>query len=149
MRACVQRVSQAKVEVQGQVVGAIQKGILVLLGIHREDGSKDVDWIIERLLKMRIFSDDNDKMNLDLKQVDGEILLISQFTLYGKMAKGTRPGFSLAAGGPQALKLYAEFSEKLKAKFSRVQEGIFAADMQVSLVNDGPVTLILDSREEF
>ena len=147
VRACIQRVQKAKVEVNQQIVGEISKGLVVLLGVHKEDSQKDLLWILDRLLKMRIFSDSEGKMNQSVQEVDGEILLVSQFTLYGQMQKGTRPGFSQAAPGPMALSLYSEFSRQLRERYPKVAEGIFAADMQVSLVNDGPVTLILDSIE--
>jgi len=149
MRAVIQRVTQAKVEVAGEVSGQIAKGLLVFLGVGREDADQDVQFIAEKLVNLRIFADENDKMNLSIKDVKGEILMISQFTLYGDCRKGRRPGFDAAGEPARAQELYEQTIELIKQQGVRVQKGIFAAHMHVSSVNDGPVTFILDSSRLF
>ena len=144
MRAVVQRVSSSKVTVDGEVTGEINKGLLVLLGVTHEDTSKDVDYIIDKVLNLRIFEDENEKMNLSLKDVGGELLVVSQFTLYGDASKGRRPSYIKALGGDKATLLYDEFNNKLRDKGIEVGTGIFGADMKVSLINDGPVTILLE-----
>ena len=147
MRAVVQRVSSSKVTVDGEVTGEINKGLLVLLGVTHEDTSKDVDYIIDKVLNLRIFEDENDKMNLSLKDIEGEVMAVSQFTLYGDARKGRRPSF-VKAGNPQkAEEMYEEFIRVCKEKVPKVEHGVFGADMKVSLVNDGPFTIVLDSDE--
>ena len=146
MRIVVQRVKEANVKVKNKIVGKINKGFLVLLGIKSTDTKKDADYLVRKLINLRIFSDENDKMNLALKDVDGELLIISQFTLYGDCKKsGNRPSFSDSAKPDIAIPLYEYFVEECKKQVSIVQTGIFGSDMKVSLLNDGPVTLILDS----
>ncbi len=146
MRIVVQRVNESNVKVDNKIVGQINKGFVVLLGIKSTDTKKDVDYLVRKLINLRIFSDENDKMNLDIKSVNGELLIISQFTLYGDCKKsGNRPSFSDSAKPDIAIPLYEYFIEECKKQIPIVQTGIFGADMKVSLVNDGPVTLILDS----
>ncbi len=145
MKAVLQRVSSASVVVEGNTVGAIKTGILVLLGVEKEDGEKDADWMSEKIANLRIFEDDAGKMNLSLRDVGGEILAVSQFTLAGNCAKGRRPSFDSAAPPEEANELYLYFVEKTRDLGIPVQTGIFQANMQVGLVNDGPVTFILES----
>ncbi|MCY3019889.1 MAG: D-aminoacyl-tRNA deacylase [Planctomycetota bacterium] len=147
MRALLQRVSSAQVSVDGQVVGAIGRGLLVLLGIHKTDTEADGDWIARKILAIRIFEDDAGKMNRSVQDIGGALLVVSQFTLYGSLLKGTRPGFSDAMPGEQARAFYAAWVAKLRQSCTlEIKEGIFAAKMAVQLVNDGPVTIMLDSR---
>jgi D-tyrosyl-tRNA(Tyr) deacylase len=146
MRIVVQRVAQSNVKVDNKIVGKIDKGFLVLLGIKVTDTKEDVDYLVRKLVNLRIFTDENDKMNLSLKDVNGELLIVSQFTLYGDCKKsGNRPSFSDSAKPEIAIPLYEYFIEECKKQISVVQTGIFGAKMDVSLVNDGPVTIILDS----
>jgi len=149
MRAVVQRVSSSKVTVDGELTGKIDKGLLVLLGVTHEDTSKDVDYIIDKVLNLRIFEDENEKMNLSLKDVSGELLVVSQFTLYGDCRKGRRPSFSSAARPEVATKLYEEFIEKARKEGIVTQTGQFGAHMMVDLTNDGPVTILLESNRDF
>ncbi|NIP29043.1 MAG: D-tyrosyl-tRNA(Tyr) deacylase [Candidatus Dadabacteria bacterium] len=149
MRAVIQRVSRASVKVDGRVVGQINKGLLVFLGIKRDDGEKDINYLADKIVNLRIFEDENQKMNLSLLNIGGEILLISQFTLYGDCTKGRRPSYDKAASPEFAEKMYEKFIEKLKSTVSKTETGIFGADMRVDLVNSGPVTLLLDSSKEF
>ncbi|HUH73410.1 MAG TPA: D-aminoacyl-tRNA deacylase [Chitinophagales bacterium] len=147
MKVVIQRVSEASVIADGVLTGAIEKGLLVLLGIHAEDSEKDMDWMIHKITQMRIFSDDNDKMNLSVKDIEGNILLISQFTLLASTKKGNRPSYLQAAPPSIAIPIYERFIEKLKASgFENIQTGIFGADMKIQLVNDGPVTIVIDSQ---
>ena len=149
MRAVVQRVSSSKVTVDGEVTGEINKGLLVLLGVTHEDTSKDVDYIIDKVLNLRIFEDENEKMNLSLKDVGGELLVVSQFTLYGDCRKGRRPSFSSAARPEVATKLYEEFIEKARKEGIVTKTGQVGAHMMVDLTNDGPVTILLESNRDF
>ena len=149
MRAVVQRVSSSKVTVDGNITGEIKRGLLVLLGVTHEDTSKDVDYIIDKVLNLRIFEDENEKMNLSLKDVEGELLVVSQFTLYGDCRKGRRPSFSTAARPELATKLYEEFIEKSRKERIVTQTGQFGAHMMVDLTNDGPVTILLESNRTF
>jgi D-tyrosyl-tRNA(Tyr) deacylase len=148
MRVVIQRVLRASVTVEGQVVGAIDHGLLVLLGIQPSDNQTDLDFLVEKTINLRIFSDDEGKMNLSVRDVTGGILVVSQFTLYGDCRKGRRPSFIAAAGPEQAQSLYNQFVARLKESNLQVETGIFAADMKVELVNDGPVTLIIDSPDK-
>jgi D-aminoacyl-tRNA deacylase len=149
LRAVVQRVTSSSVEVEGEIVGKINRGLLVLLGIGEEDSQKDLDYISDKVAGLRIFEDANDKMNLSVKDIRGEIFVISQFTLYGDARKGKRPSFSSSAKPDIAEKLYKEFIQRVKDFGIHTQEGIFGAHMKVSLVNDGPVTILLDSKKTF
>lgn len=149
MRAVIQRVSYASVESNGILTGNIGRGLLVLLGIAVEDEKDDALWLADKIWQMRIFPDHEEKMNLALKDIDGELLLISQFTLYASTKKGNRPSFLGSARPEQAIPLYEYFKtylEKISSK--QIQTGIFGADMKVSLLNDGPVTIILDSKNK-
>ena len=149
MRLCVQRVSEARVEVDGAVVGAIGRGLLVLLGVGRDDGEAEVRWAVEKIAGLRIFEDEAGKMNLSVEETGGAVLLVSQFTLYGDVRKGRRPAFVAAAGPELARTLYEKVAAGLAARGLEVATGIFQAHMQVALVNDGPVTLLLDSDRLF
>jgi len=146
MRAIIQRVSKASVIVEGEVTGSVGKGFLVLLGVADEDTAEDMDYIIRKVTNMRIFEDENGKMNLSLKDVDGGLLVVSQFTLFADTRKGNRPGFSGAGAPDFSKKVYLEFVEKCRSLGFETGEGIFGADMKVSLVNDGPVTIMIDSK---
>jgi len=146
MKALIQRVKRASVEVDGALVGAIDGGILVLLGVEREDSEADADKLLKKLLGYRIFADEADKMNLNVQQVSGGLLLVSQFTLVADTRKGTRPGFSRGASPAEGERLYNYFVAQTKRVHEGVATGQFGADMQVSLVNDGPVTFMLESR---
>ena len=146
MRAVIQRVTQASVSVEGSPVAAIKNGLLILLAIARDDSSSDVDWMVRKTIRLRIFSDSAGKMNLDIRQSLGELLVVSQFTLYGDCSRGTRPSFDRSAPAELAEKLYLEFLTKLAAEQVSVKCGIFKANMQVNLINDGPVTLVLESK---
>ena len=147
MRLVIQRVLNSKVEVDNKVVGKIGKGFMVLIGIKHDDTRETADLMIKKLLNLRVFSDENDKMNLALKDVNGELLLVSQFTLYADCKKGNRPSFFNSAKPEYANELYEYIIEKCKDREISVQTGIFGADMKVELVNDGPVTIVLDSDE--
>lgn len=149
MRAIVQRVSGASVTVEGNKISEIGKGFLVLLGVGQEDSKKDIDYIVDKLTGLRVFEDENEKMNLSIKDIQGEILVVSQFTLYGDCRKGRRPSFSSAAHPTVANELYLEVCEKLREQGIIVKTGQFAAMMDVALVNDGPVTIMLDSKRIF
>lgn len=145
MRAVVQRVKHSSVEVDGQIVGSIQSGLLILLGIKNGDTEKEVNWLSNKVASLRIFEDEDGKMNKELKDIDGSILLISQFTLYGDCVKGKRPSFIEAARPEVAIPLYKKFIQNLKDMGIKVETGVFGADMKVELLNDGPVTLVIDS----
>ncbi len=145
MRALVQRVSRATVEVEGRVVGAIEQGLLVLLGVALTDTAAEADRLAEKVVRLRCFADASGAMNLALPEVKGSLLAVSQFTLYGDTQKGNRPSFVTAARAEQAEALYRAFVERVKDLGVPVEEGIFRAHMQVALVNDGPVTLLLEA----
>ena len=147
MKAVIQRVTQARVSVEGKVVGEIARGVLVLLGVETGDGCRQAEWMAEKIVNLRIFSDAEGKMNLALAEVGGGVLAVSQFTLAGNCAKGRRPSFDGAAAPEEANRLYSYFMGKVWELGVPVQSGIFQADMEVSLVNDGPVTFILESPE--
>jgi D-tyrosyl-tRNA(Tyr) deacylase len=146
MRSVVQRVNSASVAVDGEIIGKIGKGLLVLLGVCDDDTDADMKWLADKISGLRIFTDENDKMNLSLEDVSGEILVVSQFTLYGDCKKGRRPNFTGAGKPDYAEKMYEEFVKYLKTKIETVETGSFGADMKVNLENDGPVTLIIDSK---
>ncbi|CBH21424.1 MULTISPECIES: D-aminoacyl-tRNA deacylase [Acetoanaerobium] len=154
MRAVVQRVKKASVKIQNTsdgdyINGEIDKGLLVFLGITHEDNDKDLDYIADKISGLRIFEDEQGKMNLSIDDIKGEILLISQFTLYGDCRKGRRPGFTDAARPEIAIPLYEKMIDTLKLKGIKVEVGIFGADMLVDIQNDGPVTILLDSSKLF
>lgn len=147
MRAIIQRVSNASCSVNGEITGKIGTGFMVLLGIEDSDADEDVVWLAQKIANMRIFSDENGAMNKALAEVNGRILLISQFTLYASTKKGNRPGFTRSAKPDMAIPLYEKMiAELAKATGNEIQTGIFGADMKVSLVNDGPVTISIDTR---
>ena len=145
MKIVVQRVKGAKVEVDGNVVGKIDNGFLVLLGVTHTDTKENADYLVKKLCKLRVFTDENGKMNLDIKKVNGKLLIVSQFTLYANCSDGNRPSFIDAAKPKQAEDLYEYFCNKCKEEYGiDVEKGIFGADMKVSLLNDGPVTIIIE-----
>lgn len=147
MRAVVQRVAEASVAIEGRIVGRIGRGLAVLVGVETEDADVDVDWLAGKIAALRIFADPAGKMNLTVREVGGEALVVSQFTLLADTARGNRPSFVRAARPEAAIPLYERFLEVLEPLVGRpVARGVFAADMQVSLVNDGPVTILIDSR---
>lgn len=149
MRAVVQRVTSSRVLVNENVIGEIGLGFNVLIGISKEDTLEDLNYIKDKIINLRVFHDENDKMNLSLLDIKGEILVISQFTLYGDCRKGRRPNFMEAQGGIDAKKLYEEFLELIKTSNLKVESGEFGADMKVQINNDGPVTILLDSKRNF
>ena len=144
MRVVIQRVQEAKVMVDGACVGSIKNRLLLLLGVGKEDTKEIADHYIDKILKMRIFADENGKTNLSLQDVQGEILVVSQFTLYADCRKGNRPDFINAAGAQKAKELYEYFLTSIKNRIGKVEAGVFGADMKVSLINDGPFTIVLD-----
>lgn len=148
MRAVIQRVSQAEVAIDGETVGKIGKGFMILLGVHQEDTKEDADYLIRKISTLRVFEDDEGKMNLGLKDVGGSILSISQFTLHADTKKGKRPSFVKAARPETAIPLYEYFNEGLRNVDLTVETGKFGADMAVSLINDGPVTILFDTRDK-
>lgn len=147
MKAIIQRVREASVSIEGSVRGSIGPGFLVLLGVADSDTEEDLDYMVKKITNMRIFTDDEDKMNLALKDVNGELLIISQFTLFANTRKGNRPSF-IEAGAPDfSKKMYLEFIKKCRDLGYETKEGKFGADMQISLINDGPVTISIDSSQ--
>lgn len=148
MRVVIQRVLEAKVTVEGQLIGSIGKGLLILLGVGSEDTKETADKYMDKILKMRIFADENGKTNLSLQEVEGEVLVVSQFTLYADCRRGNRPDFLNAAGAQKAEELYEYVKELVEKRLGKVQSGVFGADMKVSLVNDGPFTIVLDESLE-
>lgn len=145
MKAVIQRVSEASVKVDDQIVGEIGKGLMLLIGIDENDEKADADWLIQKILNLRIFGDENDKLNLSVKDISGEILCISQFTLIADYKKGNRPSFIKAAKPEKAVPLFEYFKEEIAKSGLKIEKGIFGADMKVSLINDGPVTIVMDS----
>lgn len=145
MRVVVQRVKQASVVVDHVISGTIQRGLLVFFGIHKEDRPEQTAWLVNKLKHLRIFSDEQGKMNLSVQDIQGEILVVSQFTLYGDCTDGRRPDFTKCAAGPEAVAIYEKFVSEIKEAMGSVQTGIFGAKMEVSLINDGPVTFIIDA----
>jgi len=149
MRAVIQRVSSASVVSDGIMTGQINKGFLVLLGIEHDDSKEDAQWLAEKIFQMRLFQDEDQKMNLSLQDIKGEILLVSQFTLHANTKKGNRPSFIRAAKPEKAIPLYEYFKDYMSIKLAhKIPCGIFGADMKVSLINDGPVTIIIDTKEK-
>lgn len=147
MRAVIQRVSYASVKVDGEIVGKINQGFLVLLGIKNGDTTKELDWLSNKISGLRVFEDENGKMNKELKDINGDMLIVSQFTLYGDCIKGKRPSFIEAARPEIAIPLYERFLDNISNLGIHVEKGIFGADMKVELLNDGPVTLIIDTED--
>ncbi len=148
MRVVIQRVSQANVIADGVESGKIEKGFLLLVGVEEEDASEDVDYLTRKIANLRVFEDEEGKMNLSLREVQGEILSISQFTLHANTKKGNRPSFVQAAKPEKADALYEELNTNLRNEGFKVETGVFGADMDVSLVNDGPVTILIDSKNK-
>ena len=149
MRAVIQRVSRASVTIDGNIKSQIKTGLLVLLGIEENDTEKDIEWLVKKIIQLRIFSDADDKMNLSVQDIDGELLVVSQFTLHAKTKKGNRPSYISAAQPAEAIPIYEEFIRNLELRLGKkVQSGIFGADMQVELVNDGPVTIVIDTKNK-
>lgn len=147
MRVVIQRVSQASVTVDSKIVAEIQKGLLVLVGIEDADTQEDIDWLVGKIIKMRIFGDENDVMNCSVQDIDGEIIIVSQFTLHASTKKGNRPSYIKASKPDFAIPMYENFVKALEKDFQKkIQTGIFGADMKVSLLNDGPVTILMDSK---
>ena len=147
MKIVVQRVKEASVKVEGKIVGEISEGLMLLIGVDETDETNDADWLIKKIIDLRIFSDENGKMNLSVKDISGEILCISQFTLISDYKKGNRPSYIKAAKPEKAISLFEYFKDEIKKTSGlKIESGIFGADMKVSLLNDGPVTLVLDSK---
>ncbi|HCA06786.1 MULTISPECIES: D-aminoacyl-tRNA deacylase [unclassified Chryseobacterium] len=145
MKIVIQRVSEASVKVDGKIVGEIGKGLMLLTGIDENDEKADADWLVQKILNLRIFGDEDDKLNLSVKDISGEILCISQFTLIADYKKGNRPSFIKAAKPDKAIPLFDYFKEEIAKSGLKTESGIFGADMKVSLINDGPVTIVMDS----
>ena len=145
MRAVIQRVKEAEVKISGKTVGKIGKGLLVLLAVHQDDTEDKIERLATKIINLRIFADKDDKMNLSIKDVGGEILVVSQFTLYGDISKGNRPSFIESAKPDKAVPYYEKFVEKIKVSGLKTATGEFGAMMEVSLINDGPVTIIIDT----
>ncbi|GGC86949.1 D-aminoacyl-tRNA deacylase [Enterococcus wangshanyuanii] len=148
MKAVIQRVTEAQVQIEGKVVGKIEQGFMILLGIHETDTNEDVNYLVRKISKLRVFEDDQGKMNLSLQDVGGSILSISQFTLYADTKKGNRPSFIEAARPETAIPLYEAFNTQLKEIGISTETGEFGADMKVTLTNDGPVTIIIDTKDK-
>lgn len=149
MRVVLQRVSSASVAVENKIVADIQKGLLVLVGIENADSQEDIDWLMGKIVNIRIFGDENQVMNLSIKDIDGDIIVVSQFTLHSTTKKGNRPSYSKASKPEIAIPLYEKFVKELElALGKKIQTGIFGSDMKVSLLNDGPVTIIMDSKNK-
>lgn len=147
MKIVLQRVSSASVTIDSKIVADIQKGLLILIGIEDEDNQEDIDWLVGKITKVRIFEDENRVMNLSVKDIDGDIIAVSQFTLHAATKKGNRPSYIKAAKSDVAIPLYEKFVQQLEKEFGKkIQTGVFGADMKVSLLNDGPVTIIIDSK---
>lgn len=148
MRIVIQRVSEARVDIEGKTVGAIEKGLMTLLGVTHDDTDEDIEWLVKKMVNLRIFGDEEGKMNRSVVDVEGGILVVSQFTLYADAKKGNRPSYIRSAPPDVSIPIYERFLDALRARFSGpVETGEFGAMMEVSLTNDGPVTIILDSRQ--
>lgn len=148
MKIVIQRVKEASVKVDNNIVGSISNGLLLFVGVIEQDDILDIDYLVNKIINMRIFEDEFGKMNLSLIDKGFDILSISQFTLFAQTSKGNRPGFSLAAKPDHALKIYNTFNSVIRSKAIKVEEGIFGAHMEVNLINDGPVTIIIDSKNK-
>ena len=149
MRAVVQRVKESSVKVEGDIIGSIDLGFNILLGIGKDDSEEDVKYLKDKIINLRVFEDEDGKMNLSLKDVEGDLLVISQFTLYGDCRKGRRPNFMNALGGEEAERLYELFIKECRKEGINVEAGSFGAEMEVHIINDGPVTILLDSKKTF
>lgn len=149
MRAVLQRVIEASVKIDGQIISSIGQGILALIGFHGEDSEKDLEYISDKILQLRIFPDERDLMNHSLAEINGELLVVSQFTLYGDARKGRRPSFSDAMAPAKAIQYYNAFKELCRKKHPKVKCGVFGAMMDINLINSGPVTILLDSSRMF
>lgn len=145
MKVVIQRVSESHVKVNGKTVGEIGKGLMLLIGIDENDTESDADWLVQKILNLRIFGDENGKLNLSVQDINGEILCISQFTLIADYKKGNRPSFIKAAKPEKAVPLFDYFKQEISKSGLKTESGIFGADMKVSLINDGPVTIVMDS----
>lgn len=149
MKVVIQRVSQASVTIDSEITADIQKGLLVLVGIEDADTEEDIDWLSQKIVNLRIFGDENDVMNLSVKDIDGDVIVVSQFTLHASTKKGNRPSYLKASKPETAIPLYENFVRKMESGLGKkVQTGIFGADMKVSLLNDGPVTIVIDSKNK-
>lgn len=149
MKVVIQRVSEASVTIEGKKTAEIKKGLLVLVGIEDADTQEDIDWLAGKIIKMRIFGDENDVMNCSVQDIDGEIIVVSQFTLHASTKKGNRPSYIKASKPDFAIPMYENFVKTLEKEFNKkVQTGIFGADMKVNLLNDGPVTVVIDSKNK-
>jgi len=149
MRIVIQRVAEASVTIENKVVASIEKGLLILVGIEDADAQEDIDWLVAKIAKIRIFGDENNVMNLSVQDIDGDIIVVSQFTLHAGTKKGNRPSYIKASKPEIAIPLYENFVRKLKSEIGKkVQTGEFGADMKVSLLNDGPVTILIDSKNK-
>ena len=147
MKIVIQRVATASVEIDNKIVAEIQQGLLVLVGIEDYDNQEDIDWLISKIVNLRIFGDENSIMNLSVKDIDGEIIVVSQFTLHASTKKGNRPSYIKASKPEIAIPIYQNFVQKLRFEFGKkIQTGTFGADMKVALINDGPVTIVIDSK---
>ena len=149
MRVVIQRVAEASVTIENKIVASINRGLLILVGIEDADAQEDIDWLVAKIAKIRIFGDENNVMNLSVQDIDGEIIVVSQFTLHAGTKKGNRPSYIKAAKPEIAIPLYENFVRKLESEIvKKVQTGEFGADMKVSLLNDGPVTILIDSKNK-
>lgn len=146
MKIVIQRVSESSVKVESKIVGEIKKGLLLLIGIDEEDEKTDADWLVQKILNLRVFGDEEGKLNLSVLDISGEILCISQFTLIADYKKGNRPSFIKAAKPEKAIPLFDYFKTEISKSGLKTESGIFGADMKVSLLNDGPVTIVMDSK---
>ncbi|TDE02941.1 D-aminoacyl-tRNA deacylase [Flavobacterium hiemivividum] len=147
MKVVIQRVSQSSVTIDSKIVAEIQKGLLILVGIEDSDGQEDIDWLVGKITKIRVFDDENHVMNLSVEDIDGDIIVVSQFTLHASTKKGNRPSYIKAAKPDIAIPLYEKFVKSIEFVLAKkVQTGVFGADMKVSLLNDGPVTILIDSK---
>lgn len=149
MRIVIQRVSEAEVKVDGKTTGKAGRGLLLFVGFSEDDNMEDIEYLVQKVLNLRIFEDEIGKMNLSVSDIKGDILSVSQFTLYGDIRKGRRPSFTQAAEPEKANSFYEKFNEKLKESGLNVETGLFGGDMKVSLLNDGPVTILMDSKKTF
>lgn len=149
MKAVIQRVSQSSVTIEGEIVASIQKGLLIFVGIEEVDTKEDIEWLSSKIVNLRIFGDENDVMNLSVKNVNGEVIIVSQFTLHASTKKGNRPSYIKAAKPEIAIPLYKQFLQQFEKDLEKkVQTGQFGADMKVELINDGPVTILIDTKNK-